>query len=134
MSKDTASTDLQAAAYWRNVARSDRSEINLALTKASEPTMVARREKNEVPLFRHRSSSNRSLSGMRRAWIVFSSRCAKIAMGRLGRERQNVVGNVTAAQIHMFIRMIDAGDLAPQYACVALVAHQTSNGRGDVGR
>jgi hypothetical protein len=44
MSKEAATADLQAAAYWRNVARSDRSEINVALTKVNELTTAARRE------------------------------------------------------------------------------------------
>lgn len=44
MSKEAASADLQAAAYWRNVARSDRSEINVAVTKVSTLTAAARRE------------------------------------------------------------------------------------------
>jgi len=47
MSKDAASADLQAAAYWRNVARSDRSEINLAVTEVSALTTAARREEKE---------------------------------------------------------------------------------------
>jgi hypothetical protein len=46
MSKEAASADLQAAAYWRNVARSDRSEINVAVIKVNElPTAVRREEK-----------------------------------------------------------------------------------------
>ena len=47
MSKEAASADLQAAAYWRNIARSDRSEINVAVTKVSELTTAARREEKE---------------------------------------------------------------------------------------
>ena len=47
MSKEAASADLQAAAYWRNVARSDRSEINVAVTKVSELTTAAQREEKE---------------------------------------------------------------------------------------
>lgn len=47
MSKEAASADLQAAAYWRNVARSDRSEITVAVTKVSELTTAARREEKE---------------------------------------------------------------------------------------
>lgn len=43
MSNEAASADLQAAAYWRNVARSDRSEITVAVTKVSEMTTAARR-------------------------------------------------------------------------------------------
>jgi hypothetical protein len=52
MSKEAASADLQAAAYWRSVARSDRSEINVAVTKVSKLTAAARREEKipgEVP-------------------------------------------------------------------------------------
>jgi hypothetical protein len=41
MSKEAASADLQAAAYWRNVARSDRSEISVAVTKVGELTTAA---------------------------------------------------------------------------------------------
>jgi hypothetical protein len=47
VSKEAASADLQAAAYWRNVARSDRSEINLAVTKVSALTTAARREEKK---------------------------------------------------------------------------------------
>ena len=35
MSKEAASADLEAATYWRNVARSDRSEMNVAVTKVT---------------------------------------------------------------------------------------------------
>jgi hypothetical protein len=48
MSQEAASADLQAAAYWRNVARSDRSEINVAVTKVSELTAAARREEKDT--------------------------------------------------------------------------------------
>ena len=47
MSKEAASAELDAAAYWRNVARSDHSEINLAATKVSTLTAAARREEKE---------------------------------------------------------------------------------------
>jgi len=47
MPKEAASADLQAAAYWRSVARSDRSEINVAVTKVNELTTAARREEKE---------------------------------------------------------------------------------------
>jgi hypothetical protein len=47
MSKEAASADLQAAAYWRNVARSDRSEITVAVTKVGELKTAARREEKE---------------------------------------------------------------------------------------
>lgn len=47
MSRESASADLQAAAYWKNVARSDRSEISVAVTKVSELTTAARREDKE---------------------------------------------------------------------------------------
>jgi hypothetical protein len=47
MSEEAASADLQAAAYWRNVARSDRSEINVAVTKIRELTAAAQREEKE---------------------------------------------------------------------------------------
>ena len=47
MSKEAASADLQAAAYWRSVARSDRSEINVAVTKVTTLTAAARREEKE---------------------------------------------------------------------------------------
>ena len=54
MSKEAASPDLQAAAYWRNVARSDRSEITVAVTKVSELTTAARREEKEPSEGTHR--------------------------------------------------------------------------------
>ena len=47
MSKQAASADLQAAAYWRNVARADRSEINVAVTKVTDLTAAAKREDKE---------------------------------------------------------------------------------------
>jgi len=47
MLKEAASADLEAAAYWRNVARSDRSEITAAVTKISTLTAAARREEKE---------------------------------------------------------------------------------------
>ena len=47
MSKEAASADLQAAAYWRNVARTDRSEITVAVTKVTDLTAAARREDKE---------------------------------------------------------------------------------------
>lgn len=47
MSKEAASADLQAAAYWRNVARSDRSEISVAVTKVGELTTAARSEEKK---------------------------------------------------------------------------------------
>jgi hypothetical protein len=52
MSEETASADLQAAAYWRNVARSDRSELNVVVTRVNELTTAANREEqrpNEEP-------------------------------------------------------------------------------------
>ena len=55
MSKAAASADLQAAAYWRNVARSDRSEINVAVTKIGTLTADARREEKEPDEGRRRS-------------------------------------------------------------------------------
>ena len=50
--QEAASADLQAAAYWRNVTRSDRSEINVAVTKIRELTAAAQceeKEPNESP-------------------------------------------------------------------------------------
>jgi hypothetical protein len=47
MSEEAASADLQAAAYWRNVARSDRSELNIAVTRVNELTAAAKREEKE---------------------------------------------------------------------------------------
>jgi hypothetical protein len=47
VSKEVASADLQAAAYWRNVARSDRSELNVAVTKVNELAADAKRQENE---------------------------------------------------------------------------------------
>ncbi len=47
MSKEAASADLQAAAYWRNVARADRSDANVAVAKVSALKTAARREEKE---------------------------------------------------------------------------------------
>ncbi len=47
MSKEAASADLQAAAYWKNVAQADRTEIAVAATKVAELTTAARREEKE---------------------------------------------------------------------------------------
>jgi hypothetical protein len=47
MSKEAASADLEAAAYWRNVAGSDRSEMNVAVTNVSTLAAAARREEKE---------------------------------------------------------------------------------------
>ncbi len=47
MSKEAASADLQAASYWKNVARTDRAEIGVATVKVSELTTAARREEKE---------------------------------------------------------------------------------------
>jgi hypothetical protein len=55
MSNEAASADLQAAAYWRNVARSDRSEITVAVTKVSELTAAAKREEKEPSQEPHRA-------------------------------------------------------------------------------
>ncbi len=47
MSKEVASAELEAAAYWKNVARSDRAEVAVAGTKASELTTAAQREEKK---------------------------------------------------------------------------------------
>jgi hypothetical protein len=47
MSNEAASADLQAAAYWRNVVRSDRSELNVAVARVNELTTAAKREEKE---------------------------------------------------------------------------------------
>jgi hypothetical protein len=47
MSQEAASADLQAAAYWRNVARADRADIGVAVTKVNELTAAARQEAKE---------------------------------------------------------------------------------------
>ncbi len=47
MSKEAASADLQAAAYWKSVARSDRAEIGVAVTRVSELTTAAQREEEK---------------------------------------------------------------------------------------
>ena len=47
MSKEAVSADLQAAAYWRSVARADRSETNAAVTKVTDLTAAAKREEQE---------------------------------------------------------------------------------------
>jgi hypothetical protein len=55
MSKEAASADLQAAAYWKNVARSDRAEIGVAVTKVTELTTAARREEQKPSDSRRRT-------------------------------------------------------------------------------
>ena len=47
MSREAASADLQAAAYWKDVAQSDRSEITVAVEKVGELTTAARQEEKE---------------------------------------------------------------------------------------
>ncbi len=47
MSREAAAADLQAAAYWRSVARADRSDANVAVTKVSDLKAAARREEKE---------------------------------------------------------------------------------------
>jgi hypothetical protein len=59
MSKEVASADLKAAAYWKDVARADRSEINVAVTKVRELTTAARREEKEPDETQRRRSGLR---------------------------------------------------------------------------
>lgn len=59
MSKETASADLQAAAYWKSVARADKSEIGVAVTKVGELTTAARREEKEPAQTPRRTSGAR---------------------------------------------------------------------------
>lgn len=47
MSKEAASADLQAAAYWKNVVKADRSEIGVATVKVTELTKAARSEEKQ---------------------------------------------------------------------------------------
>ncbi len=44
MTKDAAAADQQAAAYWRQVARADRSEAGIALANARDLSVAARQE------------------------------------------------------------------------------------------
>jgi len=44
MAKDVAAADQQAAAYWRQVARADRSEAGLAQANARDLSAEARQE------------------------------------------------------------------------------------------
>ncbi len=60
MSQEAASADLQAAAYWRSVARSDRSEIASAVTKVRELTNAARSEESEPRESQRRSKGMRA--------------------------------------------------------------------------
>ena len=57
MSKEAASADLQAAAYWKNVARIDRAEIGVATVKVGELTAAARREETEPAETKRRTRS-----------------------------------------------------------------------------
>jgi hypothetical protein len=47
MSQEAAAADLQAAAYWRGVARVDRAEVGVAVSKVGELISAARREEKE---------------------------------------------------------------------------------------
>ena len=47
MPKEAAFAHLQAAAYWKNVARIDHAEIGVATAKVSELTTAARHEERE---------------------------------------------------------------------------------------
>jgi len=47
MSKEAASADLQAAAYWRSVARADRAQVTGTGTKVGELTTAAKSEEKE---------------------------------------------------------------------------------------
>jgi hypothetical protein len=60
MSKEAASADLEAVAYWRNVARSDHSEINVAVTKVITLTAAAKREEKEPGEAPRRTNSLRA--------------------------------------------------------------------------
>ena len=44
MTKDAAAAEQQAAAYWRQVARADRSEAGVALAKARDLSTAVRQE------------------------------------------------------------------------------------------
>lgn len=44
MSKEAASSDLQAAAYWKGVARADKADGNVAVTKVTSLTTAASTE------------------------------------------------------------------------------------------
>jgi hypothetical protein len=59
MSKEAASLDLQAAAYWRSVAQADRSEATAAAIKANEYTTAARQERVEIAEKPRRSTTLR---------------------------------------------------------------------------
>ena len=45
MSKEAASLDLQAAAYWRSVVQADRSDATVAAIKVNEYTNAARQQR-----------------------------------------------------------------------------------------
>jgi hypothetical protein len=47
MSKEAASLDLQAAAYWRSVVQADRSDAAVAAIKVNEYKAAARQEQTE---------------------------------------------------------------------------------------
>jgi hypothetical protein len=59
---------------------------------------------------------------------------AEIAMGRPGREHQNVIGNVAVRHDYAFAHTVDTSHRAQQHAGIVLAPDQTSNGPGDVGR
>ena len=48
MSKEAASLDLQAVAYWRSVVQADRTDATVAVIKVNEYKSAARQEQNEA--------------------------------------------------------------------------------------
>jgi hypothetical protein len=60
MSKEAASLDLQAAAYWSSVAQADRSEATVAAAKVCEYTTAARQEQLDAAETRRRTAGARA--------------------------------------------------------------------------
>ena len=59
MSKEAASSDLQAAAYWKGVARADKADGGVAVSKVTSLTTAARSEEKDSGETQRRSKGLR---------------------------------------------------------------------------
>ncbi len=59
MSKEAAASDIQAAAYWKSVARSDKSDAGVAVTKVSSLITAVRSEEKDSGETQRRSKGLR---------------------------------------------------------------------------
>ena len=59
MSKEAASSDMQAAAYWKGVARADKADGSIAVAKVASLTNAARNEEKDSGETQRRSKGLR---------------------------------------------------------------------------